>query len=79
MKKPHAPRVRELLRENNDGLTLCQISDSTGISKDTLKEVLRKMPDAYIDRWSGPFRGQWAAVWCAVAVPEHCPHPESKE
>jgi len=36
------------------------------------------MPDSYIDRWSGPHRGQWAAVWCVVEVPEDCPKPDEK-
>ena len=34
------------------------------------------MPDSYIDRWTGPHRGQWAAVWCVVEVPENCPKPD---
>lgn len=67
--------VRSLLRSNPDGLTATQISKITkGYPGETGRQ-LRKMPDAYIDRWEGPVRGQYVAVWCVVVVPEDCPYP----
>jgi hypothetical protein len=33
------------------------------------------MPDVYIDRWEGPYNGQWAAVFCLYAPPPDCPRP----
>jgi hypothetical protein len=73
--KTHAPKIRELLRQAPDGMTICQLSDITGIRKDTITTALSNMPDAYIDRWEGPYRGQWAAVWCVVVPPPNCPRP----
>ena len=74
--KTHATRIRELLRQTTDGMTICQLSDATGARKDTLDNALAAMPDAYIDRWTGPYRGQWAAVWCVVVPPANCPRPD---
>jgi len=79
MKKPHHPAIRVLLRENPDGLTIAQICHAIpAISKSTVAlKCLTAMPDAYVDRWVDPHRGQWQAVWCVVVPPENCPHPES--
>ena len=74
MKSKH-DLVRRVLRESEDGLTAKQITDAVGVDKDPLSRILQTMPDAYIDRWSGPVRGQYSAVWCVVIPPENCPHP----
>lgn len=71
----NAPRLRELLRENTDGLTVAQLSESTGYRADSIANTIGAMQDAYIDRWIGPYRGQWAAVWCVVVPPANCPKP----
>ena len=71
--------VRKVLRASEDGLTVKQIVDLTQIDKDPLSRILQTMPDAYIDRWSGPTRGQYSAVWCVVVPPENCPHPTKVE
>lgn len=75
MTRPKNDVVRKLLQDNVDGLTVKQIVDLTQIDKDPLSRILATMPDAYIDRWSGPTRGQYTAVWCVVVPPENCPHP----
>lgn len=79
MKKPHHPAIRALLREHPDGLTVNEICRRIpAISKQwTATKCLDAMPDAYIDRWIDPVRGQWQAVWCVVVPPENCPYPES--
>jgi len=81
MKKPHAPAIRQTLMDNPDGLTvrrihrrLPQISDA-----DTIRKALERMPDAYIDRWTTPVRGQYQAVWRVVVPPENCPYPTRGE
>ena len=74
--KLHATKIRELLRQTPDGMTVNQLSDATGTRSDTLSNTLDAMPDAYIDRWTGPYRGQWAAVWCVVVPPGNCPRPD---
>jgi hypothetical protein len=75
--KSHAPKLRELLTLNLDGMTLDRMSDAVGIANtDTLRRCLEAMPDVYIDRWEGPYRGQWAAVYCVHLAPPNCPRPD---
>jgi hypothetical protein len=78
MKSKH-DLVRKVLRESEDGLTAKQITEAVGVDKDPLSRILQTMPDAYIDRWSGPTRGQYSAVWCVVVPPENCPYPTKVE
>ena len=78
MKSKH-DLVRKVLRESEDGLTAKQITEAVGVDKDPLSRILQTMPDAYIDRWAGPTRGQYSAVWCVVIPPENCPHPVNFE
>lgn len=70
--------VRELLRENLDGMTIQQIAPVLGQLESNLRHLLKEMPDTYIDRWIAAPRGQWAAVWCCVVPPEDCPEPDGK-
>lgn len=76
MKKAHAPKIRERLAAVPDGMTLEELHDATGIRKDTLRNCLEAMPDVYIDRWEGPHRGQWTAVYCVHLAPPNCPRPD---
>lgn len=78
MKSKH-DLVRKVLRESEDGLTVKQITELTKVEADSLSRILATMPDAYIDRWSGPNRGQYSAVWCVVVPPENCPRPTREE
>ena len=78
MKSKH-DLVRKVLRDSADGLTVKQITEAVGVDKDPLSRILQTMPDAYIDRWSGPTRGQYSAVWCVVVPPENCPRPTRGE
>lgn len=71
--------VRKVLRDNADGLTAKQITVQVQVDNDSLSRILEAMPDAYIDRWSGPTRGQYSAVWCVVVPPENCPRPTREE
>jgi hypothetical protein len=79
MSKSKHDLVRKVLRESEDGLTAKQITEAVGVDKDPLSRILQTMPDAYIDRWSGPTRGQYSAVWCVVVPPENCPRPTREE
>lgn len=66
--------MRELLRAHPDGIDSLSITQALGWDRRNVNDVLSKMPDAYIDRWTrGPHN--WLAVWCAVEVPPNCPHP----
>ena len=73
----HHPKLRALLKDS-DGLTVRQLETALDIDMRTLTKSLNSMPDGYIDRWIGPNRGQYAAVWCVVEVPEDCPRPNEK-
>lgn len=82
VKKPHTPKIREVLRANPNGLTAKQILklipeiSKTGVIKGSIK----KMPDAYIDRWmiERGSRGQYQAVYMVVVPPQDCPHPKDR-
>lgn len=80
MRKSTRPAIRELLRNNPDGLTTIQIANLVpGLAdSNAARQALQKMPDAYMDRWikTRTGRGQYTAVWCVVVPPAHCPHPE---
>lgn len=72
-----APKIRELLRQNSDGLTASEIVVALSAKHKThINHVLRQMPDTYIDRWM-PTGYSPAAVWCVVEVPENCPKPRA--
>ena len=75
MKSNH-PKIRQLLRDNPDGLTVNDISFAIEVGPDSVHTSLRHMPDAYIDRWiRQPRRGAPMAVWCVVEVTPDCPKP----
>ena len=82
MKKPHLPKIREILRKVPEGLTVNQLRPHLiEINKpNTIRKCLEKMPDAYIDRWilNAGNRGQYEAVWAVVVPPAHCPHPQDR-
>jgi len=75
--KPLQTKLRQLLQEH-EGMTTRQLSVHVGSDLRDITKALKAMPDSYIDRWTGPYRGQWAAVWCVVEVPEDCPKPNEK-
>lgn len=73
------PAIRNVLKNNPDGLTAKQIHSMTNINRDSITKALRVMPDVYVDRWLGSRQGvREEAVWCVVEVPEDCPKPERK-
>lgn len=78
------PELRALLRKHADGLTVSQLTAQLQLAnkdmrRNNIQTSLATMPDAYIDRWEGPNRGQYAAVWCVVVPPENCPKPTKGE
>lgn len=67
--------LRSLLRAHPDGFTAAKLAELTDRDKHNVTKYLKFMPDTYIDRWEGPQRGQYSAVWCVVIPPSDCPHP----
>lgn len=78
MRRSNQGIVRAYLRVNADGATVREMENALGIPADSLRPALAAMPDVYIDRWAPARRGQFAAVWCVVEVPEHCPRPDAE-
>lgn len=76
MSHSHHKTLRELLRRYEDGLTCKELSSYTGITTSSVRQSLEAMADAYIDRWTGPINGAFAAVWCVVVPPPNCPKPD---
>jgi hypothetical protein len=79
---PAQKRIREMLREYPDGLTVLEITRQLNLNHTNTKNSLTVMPDVYIDRWvpkvdKGP--GKWRAVYCAIVPPENCPKPFGEE
>jgi hypothetical protein len=70
--------LRAILRGHPDGLTTVALADMTGRDRHNVRKLLIEMPDTYVDRWDGPHRGQYNAVWCVVIPPDNCPHPTRK-
>ena len=80
MRKSNQEKVRVLLREYTDGLTVSQVANITSLTANNINRSLKCMPDAYIDRWETRQRGRpLSAVWCVVIPPENCPKPERKK
>ena len=75
MGKPNRQTIRELLR-GTDGATPSEIARQTDMTASAVIKSLNCMPDAYIDRWQRAGARRFAAVWCVVDVPAHCPRPE---
>jgi hypothetical protein len=78
------PLVREILRENRDGLTMRQVMlkliervPDRKSNLDNVRKVLKKMPDTYVDRWTRDCvrKGRYEAVWGIVTPPPDCPPP----
>lgn len=67
--------LRALLRSHPDGLSITALADMTGRDRENVTKCLKQMPDTYIDRWEGPKRGQYTAIWSIVTPPDDCPHP----
>ena len=77
MRKSNQTPLRSVLRMCDDGLTVAQLANLTGLDVDGINRSLKCMPDAYIDRWETSERRKYlSAVWCVVVPPEHCPKPE---
>ena len=71
--------VRQLLRDNPDGMDVGTIANTLEREPGNIRTLLKTMPDAYIDRWTrfGGI-GKPTAIWCVVVPPENCPPPEKK-
>ena len=77
MSKSRHPEIRNLLAASDDGLTINEMADYFECDPNTLYNTLPAVWGVYIDRWKGPKRGQYEAVYMCVEVPENAPHPNA--
>ena len=70
--------VRQLLRDNPDGVDVGTIANRVDREPSNIRKLLSTMPDAYIDRWVRQNGNPPTAIWCVVVPPENCPKPENK-
>jgi predicted Zn-ribbon and HTH transcriptional regulator len=76
MRRYASHELRELLRNNPEGLTVKEImAVYNNRAESGVRSILKNLPDSYIDRWQSAPRKQYRAVWCVVIPPEDCPHP----
>jgi hypothetical protein len=79
MQEKWPPKIRELLREEEDGCTIAELADRLHAEKKSIADALRRMPDTYIDRWTEAGQSRpYEAIWCIVTPPENCPQPTRK-
>ena len=71
-------QIRLVMTQHPDGLSTSMLADLIPKSnRDSLRQALQQMPDAYIDRWcKGGAREPLHAVWVVVQVPDDCPKPD---
>jgi hypothetical protein len=70
--------VRQLLRNNPDGVDVGTIANNVDREPSNIRKLLSTMPDAYIDRWVRQNGNPPMAIWCVVVPPDNCPPPEPK-
>jgi hypothetical protein len=71
--------IRKLLLASEDGLTTNEIADHFSATHKTICKTLKAVYGVYIDRWTGPTRGQYSAVYMCADIPEDAPHPTPKQ
>jgi hypothetical protein len=67
--------IRDLLLASEDGLTVNEIAAHFDATANTICKTLKTVYGVYVDRWAGPHRGQYAAVYMCMEAPEDAPHP----
>jgi hypothetical protein len=78
MKPTRQQAIRELLLKHPLGLTRQEISNTLNIHVANIKKAINGMPDVFVDRWILGGHGQYQKIYCAVYVPEDCPHPKDR-
>jgi len=79
MKRSRHQQIRNMLLDSEDGMTIKQIAEA--LEDDNYKSVaktIKLVHGLYIDRWTVPKRGQYAAVYMCVEIPKDAPHPTER-
>jgi len=68
-----------MLIDSEDGMTIREIAKA--LEDENYKSVAKTVKlvhGLYIDRWTVPKRGQYAAVYMCVEIPKDAPHPTER-
>ena len=68
--------IRELLIDNDDGLTIRQISEQLGVDHRSVRKSIQNAYGIYIDRWTQCKGSPLTAVYMCVHVPANTPKPD---
>ena len=72
--------IERLLRAHPDGLTLRDMAEALGITKERVRSAIKTMPHVYVDRWIAVRAGggciKWSAVHMLADLPEDMPMPD---
>ena len=79
MKLSRHQAIRDTLLTAEDGLTINEIAAQLGTTDVSIRVTIPNVWGVYIDRWTKAKRGQHAAVYMCVEVPENVPKPRSKK
>jgi hypothetical protein len=79
MKLSRHQAIRDILLVADDGLTISQIAQQLSTPDESIRVTIRNVWGVYIDRWTQPKRGQHAAVYMCIEVPENAPKPRSTQ
>jgi hypothetical protein len=76
MRKSRHQLIRDMLLASKDGMTIKEIAETLGDHcHKSVQKTVKLIHGLYIDRWTGPSRGQYAAVYMCVKTPENAPRP----
>tara|TARA_R110000868_G_scaffold385179_1_gene652947 strand:+ start:405 stop:671 length:267 start_codon:yes stop_codon:yes gene_type:complete len=68
-----------MLLDSEDGMTIKQITHALGDNNyKSVARTVKLIHGLYIDRWTVPKRGQYAAVYVCVEIPTDAPHPTER-
>lgn len=68
-------RLRKILLEHPEGMTIAQLSKIDGSPQDTITGALNRGYGFYVGGWTKLHGVHWRAVWMVVRVPDRAPKP----
>jgi hypothetical protein len=69
-------KIRDIILAAEDGMTANEIAAKMDADPHAIRRAIPKAYGVYIDRWATPRRGQYAAVYVCVEVPDNTPRPK---
>ena len=78
MKKSRHQDIRNALSVSGDGLTLLELAVEIDSNYKAVQKAIKNVWGVYVDRWTVPKRGQFAAVYMCADVPSNAPHPTER-